>query len=156
MTFRTFGPPPAEAAGFRVLAGRDEGLGRILVAGGRLPTGDVGPVHVHEGDEVLRVVSGEMFVRCGDERRICGPGDLVVVAPLVPHGFRVVRTTVVEVVAEYDIGTLYPVRDPASGTIEHVEVHRQDMPWGRPPPPGADWTDDATLQAILDRLAYDV
>jgi hypothetical protein len=34
---------------------------------------------------------------------------LVVVALGVPHGFRVVTETVLEVVAEYDIGTLYPV-----------------------------------------------
>jgi hypothetical protein len=76
VTFKTFGPPPSEAAGFRVLAGRDDGLGRLLVAGGRLPAGDVGPVHNHEGV--------------------------------------------------------------------------------RPPPPGVDWTGDAALEAILNRLAYDI
>jgi hypothetical protein len=59
MTFTAFAAPLAGAAGFDVLAGRDQGLRRLMVIGGRLPDGDVGPVHVHEGDEVLRVVSGE-------------------------------------------------------------------------------------------------
>jgi hypothetical protein len=69
----------------------------------------------------------------------------------VLHGFNVVEETVLEVVAEYDIGTLYPVRDE-DGSVELVEVHRRDMPWGRPPPAGQDWTSDEHLQHILDRL----
>lgn len=110
---------------------------------------------MHEGDEVLRVVSGEIVVVCGDERRTCHAGDLVVVAPGVPHGFRVVTETVLEVVAEYDIGTLYPVTS-GRGDVELVEVHRADLPWGRPPPPGEGWTSDEELRSILGRLAYDV
>lgn len=155
MTFATFDPPPPGVAGFQVLAGRAQGLRRLMVVGGRLPEGDVGPVHVHEGDEVLRVVRGEIVVRCGDETRVCGAGDLVVVAPGVPHGFRVVTETVLEVVAEYDIGTLYPVTAD-SGEVELVEVHRADMPWGRPPRQGQGWTSDEDLRSILARLAHDV
>lgn len=52
-----------------------------MVEVGRLPDGEVGPVHVHEGDEVLRVVSGEIVVLCGGDPRACHAGDLVVVAP---------------------------------------------------------------------------
>lgn len=126
-----------------------------MVVAGRLPEGDVGPVHVHEGDEVLRVVSGEVMIRCGAERRVCRSGDLVVVAPGVPHGFRVMTETVLEVVAEYDIGTPYPVRTEDRGT-ELVEVHRSDMPWGRRPHPNHDWTSDDEMRSVLDRLAFDV
>ena len=153
MTFASFDVP--HAAGFEVLAGRSQGLQRLMVVAGRLPASDVGIVHVHHGDEVLRVVSGEILVRCGDSRRVCGPGDLIVVPPEVPHGFRVLEETVMEVVAEYDIGTLYPVTG-ASGSVELVEVHRPDLPWGRPPPAGSAWTSDDELQAIYTRLAYDV
>ena len=153
MTFSRF--QVRNEAGFDVLAGRAEGLGRLMLVSGRLREGDVGPVHVHEGDEVLRVLSGELLVRCGDERRVCRQGDLVTVAPGVPHGFRVLRETVLEVLAEYDIGTLYAVRS-GHGATELVEVHRQDMPWGRPPPPGQEWTGDEELAQLLARLAYEV
>jgi hypothetical protein len=149
----TFAAP--DRPGFDVVAGRTHGLRRLLVAAGRLPEGDAGPVHTHEGDEVLRIIEGEMLIRCGDERRHCGPGDLVAVPPGIPHGFGVLRETVLEVVAEYDIGTLYPVRG-ADGSIELVEVHRPDMPWGRPPPAGRSWTTDDELAVVLDRLAYEM
>lgn len=155
MTFAVFVPPPAGAAGFDVVAGRGQGLRKLMVVAGRLPSGDVGPMHVHRGDEVLRVISGEIDVRCGEERRSCTAGDLVVVAPGVPHGFRVLTETLLEVVAEYDIGTLYPVR--ADGDIvDLVEVHRRDMPWGRPPAADQKWTTDEEMHAILARLAYEV
>jgi len=84
-------------------------------------------VHVHEGEEVLRVVSGQVLIRCGDEEQMCTAGQLVVVPPGVLHGFRVVEEIVLEVVAECDIGTFYPVR--------------------------SDWTTDQQVQQILDRLA---
>lgn len=68
------------------------------------------------------------------------------------HGFDVLSETVLEVVAEYDIGTLYPVQDETGGR-RLVEVHRRDMPWGRPPPPGSGWTSDEEMEHILDGLA---
>jgi quercetin dioxygenase-like cupin family protein len=155
MTFADFAPPPPGEAGFHVLAGRPQGLRRLMVVGGRLLGGDVGPMHVHQGDEVLRVLSGEILIHCGDQRRSCREGDLVVVAPGVAHGFRVVTETVLEVVAEYEIGTLYPVISDG-GAVELVEAYRADMPWGRPPGHGQDWTSDEEMRSILDRLAYDV
>ena len=155
MTFAPFEVPSPGDAGFRVVAGREDGLRRLMVISGRLPVGDVGPVHVHHGDEVLRVVSGDIDVRCGALHRTCGPGDLVIVPADTPHGFRVRSETVLEVVAEYDIGTLYPVIG-ADGSVSLVEVHRHDMPWGRAPQDGASWTSDEELRDILDRLAYEI
>lgn len=155
MTFTSFSPPPVGVAGFTVVAGREQGLRHLMVVSGRLPEDDLGPVHIHDGDEVLRVVSGEILIRCGDDRRVCRSGDLVVVKPSMPHGFRALTETVLEVVAEYDIGTVYPV----SGTgaeVELVEVYRRDLPWCRPPPAGSSWTSDEELEAIYSRLAYDV
>ncbi len=152
MTFAALEPPPPGAAGFRVVAGRSQGLRRLMLVAGRLPAGDVGPPHTHAGDEVLRVVSGEVVVRCGEQERTCTAGSVVVVPPGVLHGFRVRTETVLEVVAEYEIGTFYPVAT-VEGGFEMVEVHRPDMPWGRPPPPGRGWTSDEELREILDRHA---
>jgi len=137
------------------VAGRDQGLRALFVTSGRLRAGHPGPVHCHAGDEVLRIVSGRLLVRCGDDRRVCGPGDLVTVAAGQWHGFRVLQDCILEVVAEYDIGTTYPVLRE-DGTRDTVEVYRRDMPWGRQPPPGQDWTSDDRMQAVLDHLAEEV
>jgi quercetin dioxygenase-like cupin family protein len=141
-------------AGFRVEAGREHGLRNLMLVTGRLPDGDQGPVHCHEGDELLRVVSGKLLVRCGEERRVCGPGDLVAVPAGEWHGFRALADTTLEVVAEYDIGTLFPVR--RQGVVEVVEVFRTDLPWGRRPGGGRGWTSDDELRAVLDGLAEEV
>jgi Cupin domain len=146
---------PAEA-GFQVVAGRPDGLQRLMVVSGRLPaaTGG-GPVHAHLGDEVLRIVSGELIVRVGDERRTCGAGDVAVVPPNVLHGFQVVQDTLMEVVAEYDIGTLFPVRQP-DGSRRLVEVYRADLPWCAPPPQPGQYTTDAELAEIIGAVDIQV
>jgi quercetin dioxygenase-like cupin family protein len=146
--------PEGGAAGFRVVAGRETGLRRTMLVVGFLPEGDHGPVHLHQGDEVLRVLEGELLIRVGDERRTCSAGDVVVVPPDVQHGFLALSDTTLEVIAEYDIGTLFPIRDE-HGREQLVEVYRPDMPWGRQPPDG-EWTSDAEMQAILDRVAVEV
>jgi uncharacterized RmlC-like cupin family protein len=152
-SFTTYGPPADR--GFRVVAGEPTGLSRLLLAVGRLPAADVGPVHLHFGEEVLHVLEGRLLVRIGARRQECGPGDVVVVGAGEWHGFQVIEETVLEVVAEQRIGTVYPVRT-AGPEWELVEVHRRDMPWGRPPEGGADWTDDAEMRRILDNLALDM
>ena len=105
-------------------------------------------MHAHLGDEVLRIISGEIIVRVGDERRLCAAGDVAVVPPNVLHGFQVVQDTLMEVVAEYDIGTLFPVRQP-DGSRRLVEVCRADLPWCAPPPRPGQYTTDEALQEII-------
>jgi uncharacterized RmlC-like cupin family protein len=138
-----------------VVAGVANGLSQLLVAVGRLPSADVGPVHLHYGEEVLHVVSGRLLVRAGDDRRECGPGDVVAVPAGSWHGFRALAETVLEVVAQQRIGTVFPVRRQ-DGRVELVEVHRMDMPWGRPPPEGGAWTTDPDMLGILDALDMEV
>jgi quercetin dioxygenase-like cupin family protein len=142
--------PHDGAAGFRVVAGRDTGLSRLMFVVGFLPAGDHGPIHLHRGEELLRVLSGEILIRVGHERKLCTAGDVAVIPPDTLHGFRTVTETRLEVIAEYDIGTVFPVLD-AHGERRLVEVFRRDMPWGREPEDGR-WTTDAEMQAILDRV----
>lgn len=40
-----------------------------MIAGGRVPAGEAGPMHVHQGDEVPRVLSGQILIRYRDRRR---------------------------------------------------------------------------------------
>jgi quercetin dioxygenase-like cupin family protein len=153
--FASFGPPDSGEAGFRTVAGPTHGLSRLLLAVGRLPSGEVGPVHLHFGEEVLHVVSGRLLIRAGDDRRECGPGEVIAVPAGIWHGFRVLEDTVLEVVAEQRIGTAYPVRRP-DGQVDLVEVYRKDMPWGRQPPKGTGWTPDTDMRRMLDSLGIDV
>jgi uncharacterized cupin superfamily protein len=77
-------------------------------------------MHQHGGDEVIRILSGEVVMRVADERRTCGAGDVVVVPSDTLHGFRVVADVVMEVIAEQDIGTFWPVRNvPAIDRLRH-------------------------------------
>jgi mannose-6-phosphate isomerase-like protein (cupin superfamily) len=139
-----FGPPADGAPGFRTVVA----LSRLLLVVGRLPAGDHGPVHLHYGEEILHVLSGRLLVRHGDDERECGPGDTVAVPAGVRHGFDALEETVLEVVAEPGIGTVYPVRRD-DGEVDLVEVFRRDMPWGRPPPDGVSWTDDPEMARVL-------
>jgi mannose-6-phosphate isomerase-like protein (cupin superfamily) len=141
--------------GFRVLAGRGNGLTRLLVASGRMAANDLGTVHLHAGDEVLRVVSGELLIRIGDERRHCQKGDIAIIPPNTWHGFRAVTDTVIEVIAEQAIGTFFPVRRP-DGTRAIVETYRQDMPWTAPPPKPGQWTTDEEINAVLAAVDMEI
>jgi mannose-6-phosphate isomerase-like protein (cupin superfamily) len=138
------------ADGFVVAAGREHGLHRLVLAAGRLGPGQGGPLHLHHGEEILRILSGEAVVQVGDEQRVCGPGDVVIIPADVVHGFRTTTDVAMEVVAELDAGQVFPVTG-ADGTTELVEVYRADMPWSRPPPTGFAWTPDERMAEIVDR-----
>ena len=140
----------APGEGFSVAAGREHGLQRLVLAAGRLGAGQGGPLHLHHGEEILRVLSGEAVVQVGDEQRRCGPGDVVVIPADVVHGFRTLGEVEMEVVAELDAGQVFPVV-AADGGTELVEVYRADMPWSRRPPAGYDWTSDERMAEILVR-----
>jgi hypothetical protein len=62
-------PSAPGEAGLYALAGRPQRSRRLMTAGGRVPAAEAGPVHVHQGDEVPRVLSGQILIRCRDRRR---------------------------------------------------------------------------------------
>jgi quercetin dioxygenase-like cupin family protein len=81
------------------MAGRDDGLRRIVLAAGRLAAGQGGPIHLHHGEEILRILAGQVDVTVGHERRRRGAGDVVIVPTDTPHGFTTITETAMEVVA---------------------------------------------------------
>jgi len=50
------------------------------------PRARLAPMQVHQGDEVPRVRSGQILIRCRDQRRTWREGAPVVVALGVAHG----------------------------------------------------------------------
>jgi quercetin dioxygenase-like cupin family protein/tetratricopeptide (TPR) repeat protein len=145
--FATYRTP---AIGFDTIAGRNEGLRRIVLAAGQLGASEGGPLHLHHGEEILHILSGEVDVTVGSEIRRCVAGDVVIIPTDTPHRFTTITQTTMEVVAELDAGQIFPVLD-ADGTTRLVEVYRADMPWSRQPPPGFDWTSDEEMNQILGR-----
>jgi mannose-6-phosphate isomerase-like protein (cupin superfamily) len=148
MTYFSSYTEPAQ--GFTVAAGREHGLRRLVLAAGRLGPGQGGPLHLHHGEEILRILSGSAVVQVGDEQRRCGPGDVVIIPADVVHGFVTETEVAMEVVAELDAGQVVPVTDDRGEQVL-VEVYRSDMPWSRQPPPGFDWTTDERMAEIVDR-----
>ncbi len=69
MTLAARTPPPPGEAGLYALAGRPQGLRQLMIPGGRVPAGEAGPMHVHQGDEAPRALSGQILIRCRDRRR---------------------------------------------------------------------------------------
>ena len=148
MTYFSSYVEPAE--GFTVTAGREHGLRRLVLAAGRLGPGQGGPLHLHHGEEILRILAGEAVVQVGSESRHCGPGDVVIIPADVVHGFLTTTEVAMEVVAELDAGQVFPVTDDGGRQIL-VEVYRADMPWSRQPPAGFDWTTDERMAEIVAR-----
>jgi mannose-6-phosphate isomerase-like protein (cupin superfamily) len=140
------------AIGFETIAGRNDGLRRIVLAAGQLGVSEGGPLHLHHGEEILHILSGEVEVTVGSEMRRCLGGDVVIIPTDTPHQFTTITETTMEVVVELDAGQIFPVLD-ADGTTRLVEVYRSDMPWSRQPPPGFDWTSDHEMNEILRRAS---
>jgi quercetin dioxygenase-like cupin family protein len=154
-TFQTPRSPQPELRTVRLIAGRPHGLERLLVASGRMAAGYLGYVHLHSGDEVVRVLAGEVVIRIDDERQTCHEGDVAVIPPNTLHGLRAVDDALVEIIAERDMGTFFPVRQPDGGR-RLVEVYRADSPWNAPPPRPGGYTSDRELAAILRAIDVEV
>lgn len=150
--FAAFEPP--SGTGFHLVAGQPHGLQRLLMASGRVVGGDPGHMHLHTGEEIIRVISGELLVRVGDERRTCRDGDLAIIPPDTLHGFRAVTDTVMEVIAEQRIGTFFPVRQ-ADGTRHLIEIYTRS-PWNNPPPRAGEYTTEEQIQEILQSVDIEV
>src|SRR5262252_7862220 len=87
--------------------------------------GDQAPPHVHHGsDEAFGVISGQLSVLVGAERRILGPGDLVVVPAGTPHTFATVGDETVRMycVMTPEIDALIEALHEASTDEERAEV----------------------------------
>lgn len=54
------------------------------------------PVHVHEEEQIVLVLDGEMEFELDGEVRTMRKGDMAVIPPWVPHGARTLDTTCLE------------------------------------------------------------
>jgi len=62
-------------------------------------TGNGAPSHLHAVEEVLQIIVGEAEVWVGDERRMLGSGDTVIVPAGMIHGFTNTGAATLQVLA---------------------------------------------------------
>ena len=137
--------------GFSVVVGSDQGLRKLLLIRGTLPAADRGFIHYHDGDEIIRVLQGQITVVVGDERRACRQGDVAVIPPHTRHGFVVGDAEVlVEVISEQGMRSFIAV-EGAGGKPQMIELHRADVPFDRDPPPGRRHTSQEELEELVRR-----
>lgn len=135
------------------LVGRSTGARRLFLRRGPVPSGLVIGLHVHGGDEIIRVIDGEVSFVVGGERERCTSGDLVVIPPDTEHGFAVVTDAVIEVFGEQEMGEQAVVLD-GDGGRQLVEVF-STAPWSRRAEDGGTVSFDEHL-AILAQTRDDV
>ena len=68
------------------------------------------PLHVHEDDELIVILKGELEVRLGDEIRVVGPEHTIAIPPNVEHSFTVIGASEAELLA------FFPVPNPFDRT----------------------------------------
>ena len=64
------------------------------------------PLHTHEDDELIVVLSGTLRVRIGDESHEVGAEHTVVVPPGAPHGFEAIGDEPARILG------FFPAKDP--------------------------------------------
>lgn len=79
---RTSVPPLDLAPGVRLWVSHGPNLMLSYV---ELDEGAVVPVHHHPHEQGGMVVSGRLLFTIGDETKECGPGDMYLIPPNVPH-----------------------------------------------------------------------
>jgi quercetin dioxygenase-like cupin family protein len=135
---------PNDIAANATLIGEQDGTAAIYLVRQTVSAGYYAGMHYHHGDEAIRVVSGEVCCRIGDETRVCGPGTILVIPPNVEHGFIVLADSVLETFGQRKVGSYTIVLDP-DGTRRVVETFVQGRPWHHDPPTG---TGHTTLEEL--------
>ena len=114
------------------LVGSDSGLRQLIVLNQPVAPDEVVYMHRHAGgDQILRVLSGELRVEIAGEVRTCVAGDIAAVPAGESHGFAGTGApALLEVVGQQGCGTSFAVRG-VDGAVDWVEVHRPELPWDR-------------------------
>jgi len=71
----------------RFLAHKDLGANRVSLLMNRAERGAAVPLHMHEVEETVVMFEGRIWVQLGEERRVIGPNDTVIIPPLTPHAW---------------------------------------------------------------------
>src|SRR5260370_40169452 len=126
------------------LIGPQDGATRLFLLRGTHTRGMGAGLHRHGGEEAIRVMSGELRVRIGDETRVCSAGDIAFILPQTEHGYVVLsEEAVIEVIGEQHVGSSVKILD-ADGSSHEVEVFTKEILADHEPPEGTTHTPSLT------------
>ncbi|HJQ17426.1 MAG TPA: cupin domain-containing protein [Allosphingosinicella sp.] len=108
----------------RTLAGATNGVKQGEVWLQTIDPGQSTPMHQHDCEEVVVVVSGRGVCVCGDERIEFGPGSIVTLKPNEVHQLSSIGD---EPLTGYGFFTMGPV------IVEAPGGGHMPMPWDQPP-----------------------
>lgn len=128
------------------LVGPEHGAGRIFIWCVTVQAGEVIGIHHHNGEELIRVLYGNLRMRVGDQQREVGAGQVVIIPPETWHGYRALEDTEIEVYGEIGMGEFLSVID-AEGNEIIEEIFVQGSPWSRTPDSAAQYINHEQLLA---------
>jgi quercetin dioxygenase-like cupin family protein len=71
----------------RFLAHKDLGASRVSLLMNTAEPGAAVPLHMHEVEETVVMFEGRIWVQLGEDRRVIGPDDTVIIPPHTPHAW---------------------------------------------------------------------
>jgi len=71
----------------RFLAHKDLGASTVSLLMNRADPGAAVPLHMHHVEETVVMFEGRIWVQLGDERRVIGPNDTVIIPAFMPHAW---------------------------------------------------------------------
>lgn len=114
------------------MVGRDQGAVRLFIWCVSERAGDILGPHWHDGEELFRVLSGQLRFQVGDDAREVGAGEIVVIPPKVIHSHTVLEDCELEVIGEIGSG-VYIRMTGDDGDVYEQELFVRDVPWSRLP-----------------------
>ena len=132
------------------LIGPQDGATRLFLLRGTRTRGMGVGLHWHGGEEAIRVMSGEVRFRVGNETKVCSAGEIAFSPPQTEHGFVVQsEEAVMEVIGEQHVGSYVKILDP-DGSSHDVEVFSREILADREPPAGTAPTPFADMQKMME------
>lgn len=116
-----------------VVIGPEHGTSRLFIWCLTLDTDAFLSAHHHCGEELFRILYGNLRFTVGGETRNIGPGEVVIVPPGVEHMYTALEDTEVEIYGEVGAGIFVMERQP-DGTRREKELFVRGVPWSRVPP----------------------
>src|SRR5215211_1657754 len=108
----------------RFLAHKDLGASRVSLLMNRAEPGAAVPFHMHQVEETVVIFEGRIWVQLGEERRVIGPNDTVIIPPMTPHAWGTEGTEEARMMWVY--GGPDPFADSTyfDGALQNAGAHR--------------------------------
>ena len=111
---------PASMWGLKVDPGDENGrVDSLAIIAEEIAPGDAIPLHTHDVDEAITILSGQAETRLGDERRHVGAGTVIFIPAGTPHGTANAGDEPVQIHAVFPATSIEIAmleRNPAPGT----------------------------------------